>query len=84
MLLGDAEHVEVDMRIFVAGEPDKADLAGLLGGLNGFTGCGKTPDSCLIFPGSGFSRPFGPFCLDFPASFCAWKPFFRPPGTLRP
>jgi len=38
----------------------------------------------LFFPGGDFFAFSARFSGGFLASFCARKPFFRPPGTLRP
>jgi hypothetical protein len=50
----------------------------------GYTGCGKTPDSRLVLPSERIFGLFGPFRCGFLVSFCTWRPFFRPPGRLRP
>jgi hypothetical protein len=44
----------------------------------------KARFSLRFFRRSGFFAVLSSFCRGFFSSFCVWKPFFRPPGTVRP
>jgi hypothetical protein len=49
-----------------------------------FAACGKALDSGLVFPLERILGLFGLFLPRVVFLFCVWKPFYRPPDTLRP
>ena len=54
VLLRDIEHIEVDMRVFVAGEADKADFAGLLRFKDSFHGAALGKDTVGVVEAQDF------------------------------
>jgi hypothetical protein len=70
---------------------ERIDIAGAKA-LHFYWGAGGTTEQAAekrLIParfhlGAVFFAVCGPFCRRLLVSFCPWKPFYRPPGTLRP